>query len=112
MGATRRSRLSVRNLDIYSINGCSALAVLAEGIKKAGTVDNAARIAEALRGLDFDTPIGHITYDARGDPCPPRSMSSRCKVGNLYRSIQNSQNPNAWVMKSNYRRQSPVVALF
>ena len=61
-----------RNPDTYSINGYSALAVLAEGIKKAGAVDDAARIAEAIRGLDFDTPIGHIAYDARGDLRDPQ----------------------------------------
>jgi branched-chain amino acid transport system substrate-binding protein len=61
-----------RNPDTYSINGYSALAVLAEGIKKAGTVDNAAKIAEAIRGLDLNTPIGHITYDARGDLQAPQ----------------------------------------
>lgn len=61
-----------RNPDTYSINGYSALSVLAEGIKKAGTVDDAARIAEAIRGLDFDTPIGHIAYNARGDLQDPQ----------------------------------------
>lgn len=61
-----------RNPDTYSINGYSALAVLSEGIRKAGTVDDVARIAEAIRSLDFDTPIGHISYDAQGDLRDPR----------------------------------------
>jgi len=65
-------QVEYRNPDTYSINGYSALAVLAEGIKKAGTVDDAARIAEAIRGLDFDTPIGHIAYDAQGDLREPQ----------------------------------------
>ena len=64
--------IEYRNPDTYSINGYSALAVLAEGIKKAGTVEDTARIAEAIRGLDFDTPIGHIAYDAQGDLRDPR----------------------------------------
>ena len=46
--------------------------MLAEGIKKAGTVDDAAGIAEVIRGLDFDTPIGHIAYDAQGDLRDPQ----------------------------------------
>lgn len=61
-----------RNPDTYSINGYSAMAVLAEGIKKAGTLDDPAGIAEAIRGLDFDTPIGHIAYDAQGDLRDPQ----------------------------------------
>lgn len=32
--------------------------------------DDAVRISKAIRGLDFDTPIGHIAYYAQGD-LPP-----------------------------------------
>ncbi len=70
-----------RNPDTYSINGYSALAVLAEGIKKAGTVDDAARIAGAIRSLDFDTPIGHIAYDAYGDLRDPRIYIFQVRAG-------------------------------
>lgn len=69
---TEYQAVEYRNPDTYSINGYSALAVLAEGVKKAGTVDDAARIADAIRGLDFDTPIGHIAYDAQGDLRAPQ----------------------------------------
>ena len=55
-----------RNPDTYSINGYSAMQVLAEGVKKAQSLD-AAKVAQAIRQLDFDTLVGHISYDAGGD---------------------------------------------
>jgi len=60
-----------RNPDTYSINGYSALAVLAEGIKKAGSFD-VNRVADAIRGLDFDAPIGHMSFNANGDLKAPQ----------------------------------------
>ena len=55
-----------RNPDTYSINGYSAMHVLAEGIKKAKSFD-ATKVAQAIRQLDFDTLVGHISYDQGGD---------------------------------------------
>jgi branched-chain amino acid transport system substrate-binding protein len=56
-----------RNPDTYSINGYSALQVLAEGVKKAGTFD-AAQVANAIRGLSaVETPMGDLSYDTEGD---------------------------------------------
>lgn len=55
-----------RNPDTYSINGYSAMQVLAEGIKKAKSLD-ATKLAEAIRQLDFNTLVGHISYDQGGD---------------------------------------------
>jgi branched-chain amino acid transport system substrate-binding protein len=55
-----------RNPDTYSINGYSAMRVLAEGVKKAGSLD-AAKVAQAIRQLDFNTLVGHISYDQGGD---------------------------------------------
>ncbi len=40
--------------------------VLAEGIKKAKSFD-ATEVAQAIRQLDFDTLVGHISYDQGGD---------------------------------------------
>lgn len=60
-----------RNPDTYSINGYSALAVLAEGVKKAGSFD-ADKVAEAIRSLDFDAPMGHISYNRDGDLNEPK----------------------------------------
>jgi len=55
-----------RNPDTYSINGYSAMHVLAEGAKRAKSFD-ATKVAQAIRQLDFDTLVGHISYDQRGD---------------------------------------------
>jgi len=55
-----------RNPDTYSINGYSAMQVLAEGIKKAQSFD-ATEVAQAIRQLDFDALMGHISYDQGGD---------------------------------------------
>jgi len=62
-----------RNPDTYSINGYSAMQVLAEGAKKAGSVsvanprEGAAKVAEAIRGLDLTTPLGKVQYQDNGD---------------------------------------------
>jgi branched-chain amino acid transport system substrate-binding protein len=56
-----------RNPDTYSINGYSALQVLAEGVQKAGTFD-ATQVANAIRGLPaVETPMGSLRYTAEGD---------------------------------------------
>lgn len=55
-----------RNPDTYSTSGYSAMTVLAEGAKRAGTLD-AAKVAEAIHGLDLTTLIGHVSYDPQGD---------------------------------------------
>jgi branched-chain amino acid transport system substrate-binding protein len=60
-----------RNPDTYSINGYSALAVLAEGVKKAKSFD-AAKVADAIRDLDFGAPIGRMSFDANGDLKSPQ----------------------------------------
>lgn len=59
-----------RNPDTYSINGYSALTVLAEGARKAGTLD-AGKIAAALHGATIDTLMGKLTYDDKGDVVDP-----------------------------------------
>ena len=59
-------KLEARNPGTYSIAGYSAMEVIAEGIKKAGTFD-AVRVADAIRSLDLNSLVGHITYDTAGD---------------------------------------------
>ena len=59
-----------RNPDTYSINGYSALMVLAEGVKKANSLD-AGKIGNALHGATVDTLAGKLTYDAQGDLTDP-----------------------------------------
>jgi branched-chain amino acid transport system substrate-binding protein len=56
-----------RNPDTYSINGFSALEVLAEGVNKAGSFE-AAKVAGAIRGLSgIETPMGNLAFDDDGD---------------------------------------------
>jgi branched-chain amino acid transport system substrate-binding protein len=56
-----------RNPDTYSVNGFSALEVLVEGVKKAGSLD-AGKVADAIRSLTgIKTPLGDLSYDAAGD---------------------------------------------
>ncbi len=56
-----------RNPDTYSINGYSAMQVLAEGVKKAGTFD-AAQVANAIRSTSgIKTPMGDLSFDTQGD---------------------------------------------
>lgn len=59
-----------RNPDTYSINGYSALMVLAEGVRKANSLD-ASKIADALRGATVDTLAGALTYIPQGDLVDP-----------------------------------------
>jgi branched-chain amino acid transport system substrate-binding protein len=59
-------KIESRNPDTYSVPGYAAMAVLAEGVKKANSFD-AARVAEAIHALDLNTLVGHVTYDAGGD---------------------------------------------
>jgi branched-chain amino acid transport system substrate-binding protein len=55
-----------RNPDTYSVNGYSAMQVLAEGVKKAGTLD-AQKVEDAIRSLDITTPLGKVQYQDSGD---------------------------------------------
>jgi branched-chain amino acid transport system substrate-binding protein len=56
-----------RNPDTYSINGYSALEVLAAGAEKAGDLSST-QVADAIRGLSsIPTPMGDLSYNADGD---------------------------------------------
>jgi branched-chain amino acid transport system substrate-binding protein len=55
-----------RNPDTYSINGYSALDVLAHAAEKANSLEPQ-RLLEAARQVDFDSSIGRIAFDAQGD---------------------------------------------
>lgn len=55
-----------RNPDTYSVNGYSAMQVLAEGVKKAGTL-SAAQVSDAIRRLDLKTPLGAVQFQDNGD---------------------------------------------
>jgi branched-chain amino acid transport system substrate-binding protein len=59
-----------RNPDTYSVNGYSALMLLAEGVKKANSLE-AGRIASALHGSTVSSLLGQLRYDDRGDLTDP-----------------------------------------
>lgn len=59
-----------RNPDTYSINGYSALMLLAEGVKKANSLD-ADKIAAALHGSKVSSLLGQLSFDSRGDLTNP-----------------------------------------
>lgn len=59
-----------RNPDTYSVNGFSALMVLAEGAARAKSLD-ARQIADALRGATVETLVGRLTFDRQGDVANP-----------------------------------------
>ena len=59
-------QVEYRNPDTYSVNGYAAMEVLAEGVKKAGSL-NSSEVAQAIRQLSFESLIGQIDYDDSGD---------------------------------------------
>ncbi len=59
-------QLEARNPGTYSIAGYSAMEVIAEGVKKAGTFEGG-QVAAAIRDLNFQSVVGRISYDDAGD---------------------------------------------
>ena len=62
----RYQEVEYRNPDTYSINGYTALQVLAEGVKKAGGF-NADSVSQAIKGLTVQTPMGQLSFEPNGD---------------------------------------------
>jgi branched-chain amino acid transport system substrate-binding protein len=58
--------VEARNPDTYSVNGYSALEVLAEGAKKATSFE-ASQVSDAIRALAVQTPMGQLTFESNGD---------------------------------------------
>jgi branched-chain amino acid transport system substrate-binding protein len=69
-----------RNPDTYSVNGYSAMEVLVEGVKKAGSL-SATKIADAIRGLDIATPLGKVQFQDDGDLRQPQIYIFQVKGG-------------------------------
>jgi branched-chain amino acid transport system substrate-binding protein len=69
-----------RNPDTYSVNGYSAMQVLAEGARKAGAL-NAGKIADAIRKLDLTTPLGKVQFQDNGDLRTPQIYLFQVKGG-------------------------------
>ncbi len=59
-------KLENRNPGTYSVAGFSAMLALAEGVKRARSLQVDA-ILQALRQLDLQTPVGRIRFDEKGD---------------------------------------------
>jgi branched-chain amino acid transport system substrate-binding protein len=55
-----------RNPDTYSVNGYTAMEVLAEGVQEAGSFSRS-EVTDAIRQLEFNSLIGPISYDDNGD---------------------------------------------
>lgn len=60
-----------RNPDTYSVNGYVAMQVLAEGVKRANSLD-ASNIAETLRQEKLETLLGELSYESNGNLANPR----------------------------------------
>jgi branched-chain amino acid transport system substrate-binding protein len=69
-----------RNPDTYSLNGYTAMEVLLDGAEKASDLDSQA-IADAIRALDFDSLLGHISYEPTGDLKDPTIYIFRVREG-------------------------------
>jgi len=76
-----------RNPDTYSINGYSAMAVLTEGVKKAGSL-SAAKVADAIRKLDITTPLGAVQFLDNGDLRSPQIYIFQVKDGEFVPVVQ------------------------
>ena len=62
--------IDFRNPDTYSINGYTALMALADGAKKANSLD-AGKIAAALHGSSVSSLLGQLSFDPSGDLTDP-----------------------------------------
>jgi branched-chain amino acid transport system substrate-binding protein len=69
-----------RNPDTYSLNGYTAMEVLLDGAHNASDFGGQA-VANAVRGLDFDSLLGHISYDPTGDLKDPTIYIFRVQDG-------------------------------
>ena len=60
-----------RNPDTYSVNGYVGLQVLAEGVRKADSLD-ASRVADALRSNAVTTLLQDLRFEQNGDLSEPK----------------------------------------
>jgi branched-chain amino acid transport system substrate-binding protein len=69
-----------RNPDTYSLNGYTAMEVLLDGAQEASDLGGQA-VANAVMGLDFNSLLGHISYDPNGDLKDPTIYIFRVQDG-------------------------------
>jgi branched-chain amino acid transport system substrate-binding protein len=65
----------------YTLSTYAAIQVWAQAVAKAGTMDSE-RVAAALRSQDWDTVIGKLGFDAKGDLKQPALVWYVFKNGN------------------------------
>ena len=75
-------QLETRNPGTYSIAGYSAMTVLAEGVKRANSLE-ATAIEQALRSNQLTSLIGSVAYDDRGDLKEQRVYVFQVKNGDF-----------------------------
>ena len=75
-------QLETRNPGTYSIAGYSAMTVLAEGAKRANSLE-ATAIEQALRSNQLTSLIGSVAYDDRGDLKEQRVYVFQVKNGDF-----------------------------
>ncbi len=68
---TTYQAVDYRDPGTYSINGYVAMRVLAEGARKAGTLE-ANAVADAIRELELETFIGQVRYQDNGNLQSPK----------------------------------------
>jgi branched-chain amino acid transport system substrate-binding protein len=73
-------QVDYRNPDTYSINGYLATRVLAEAAREAKSLDQSA-VANAMRGLKYESIIGLIEYQNNGDLANPTIYVFRVRDG-------------------------------
>lgn len=84
----------------WSIMGYSAVVALAEGIKKAGST-NSDKVAKALLGLTFDTPVGKRTFNAK---------SHETEMGEFWgQMVKDERFPFATMKDPKYIAQGPFT---
>jgi branched-chain amino acid transport system substrate-binding protein len=84
----------------WAVNGYSAIVALAEGVKKAGST-NSDKVAAALLGLTFDTPVGKRTFNAK---------SHETEMGEFWgQMVKDERFPFAIMKSPKYVAQGPFT---
>jgi branched-chain amino acid transport system substrate-binding protein len=84
----------------WAIMGYASVIALAEGIKKAGGTDSD-KVASALAGLTFDTPVGKRTFNAK---------THETEMGEFWgQMVKDERFPFAIIKDPQYLSQGPFV---
>ena len=84
----------------WAIVGYQSIAAIAEGIKKAGSTDSD-KVAQALAGLTFDTPVGKRTFNAK---------THETETGEFWSEmVKDPKVPFAVMKKSEYIDPKPLL---